>query len=132
MTPKTAGKTATPRTARSPRNGAEIPLGNHPGNTGGKPGRSGRRPTAIAVAAREICERYELLDVAARIATTAEKESDRLAAIRFLHEYGYGRPTQLVEHTGPEGGPIPLDLSRLKDRELAQLETLLARATQSN
>lgn len=32
------------KTAKSPRNGAEIPLGAHPKNTGGKKGRSGRKP----------------------------------------------------------------------------------------
>jgi hypothetical protein len=46
---KTAGKTA--RVAVSPLNGAKIPLGAHPGNTGGKPGRSGRIPSAV----REAC-----------------------------------------------------------------------------
>ena len=45
---KTAGKTAV-----SPINGAEIPLGAHPGNTGGKPGRSGRLPSAVRTAALE-------------------------------------------------------------------------------
>ena len=51
---KTVGKTAVKtaaKTARSPINGAEIPLGAHPGNSGGKPGRSGRRPSAV----REAC-----------------------------------------------------------------------------
>lgn len=35
---KTAIKTAKP----SPRSGVRLPLGNHPGNSGGKKGRSGR------------------------------------------------------------------------------------------
>lgn len=35
------------RTARSPVNGAEIPLGAHPANTGGKAGRSGRPTNEI-------------------------------------------------------------------------------------
>jgi hypothetical protein len=41
---KPAAKTAarSPGVAVSPLNGATIPLGAHPGNTGGKPGRSGR------------------------------------------------------------------------------------------
>ncbi len=38
-------------TARSPLNGAEIPLGAHPRNTGGTKGRSGRPPSVI----RERC-----------------------------------------------------------------------------
>jgi hypothetical protein len=36
-------KTAV-KTAVSPLSGGRIPLGAHPGNTGGKKGRSGRRP----------------------------------------------------------------------------------------
>lgn len=41
--PKTATKYAKP----SPRSGVSLPLGAHPGNTGGKKGRSGRRPEAF-------------------------------------------------------------------------------------
>ena len=40
---KTATKTARP----SPKNGNRLPLGAHPGNTGGKKGRSGRKPDAF-------------------------------------------------------------------------------------
>lgn len=40
MTDKTAPKTAP----LPPTGGARLPLGNHPGNTGGKKGRSGRHP----------------------------------------------------------------------------------------
>ena len=39
--------------AVSPVNGAEIPLGNHPGNTGGKKGRSGRPPSELRRLMRE-------------------------------------------------------------------------------
>ena len=49
--PKTATKTA--KVAVSPINGAEIPLGAHPGNTGGKKGRSGRPPSELRRLMRE-------------------------------------------------------------------------------
>lgn len=40
----------------------------------------------------------------------------------------YRQPTR-VEHSGPNGGPIPLyDLSKLSDEELAQLEHLTGKA----
>jgi hypothetical protein len=42
-TRKTAKNTAKP----SPRNGQALPLGDHPANTGGKPGRSGRPSKAF-------------------------------------------------------------------------------------
>ncbi|MDB4893566.1 MAG: hypothetical protein JWL61_5421 [Gemmatimonadetes bacterium] len=35
-------------------NGAQIPLGAHPGNTGGKPGRSGRPPNELREAFRSV------------------------------------------------------------------------------
>ena len=42
--------------AVSPLNGAEIPLGNHPGNTGGKKGRSGRPSSELRRLMREGAE----------------------------------------------------------------------------
>lgn len=47
MSEKTAAKTAA-----SPLNGSRIPLGAHDGNTGGKKGRSGRKPDWL----REFCD----------------------------------------------------------------------------
>lgn len=44
--PKTAPKTALLAPA-PPQGGAQLPLGNHPGNTGGKVGRSGRKTDAL-------------------------------------------------------------------------------------
>lgn len=53
---KTAGKTAgnVAKVAISPLNGAQIPLGAHPDNTGGKPGRSGRPPNELREAFRSV------------------------------------------------------------------------------
>jgi hypothetical protein len=45
---KTAIKTAKP----SPRSGVALPLGAHPGNTGGKKGRSGRPPNWL----KDFCD----------------------------------------------------------------------------
>lgn len=46
---KTAKKTAKP----SGRNGNVLPVGDHPGNTGGKKGRSGRKPNWL----KEWCDK---------------------------------------------------------------------------
>lgn len=109
-------KTA-PKTARRPANGGPaLPLGNHPGNTGGKPGRSGRRPSAVAELAQNMVDQYRLVEVVARIAagdleeewydnegevhSSSTKNSDRIAAVKLLLAYGYGQPTQPVEHSG--------------------------------
>ena len=94
-TPRTASKTAKP----SPRSGVALPLGAHPGNTGGKKGRSGRKPFEITAAARAIFEEHGLLGAAARIARQAEKDSDRLAAMKFLASYAFGQPREQVDVT---------------------------------
>lgn len=118
------GKTAK-KTARSPRNGAEIPLGAHPGNTGGKKGRSGRRPDVIAQLARTLLDKHRLLEIVAGIArgdieeewfdqegethSGPTKNSDRLAATRLLLEYGHGRPLPAMpaSDNGEETDVIP-------------------------
>ena len=106
------------KTAISPRSGAEIPVGAHPGNTGGKKGRSGRRPDTIKQLARTILDQNRLLEVVGQIALGRIGESwlgsdddvhydetrnaDRINAVRLLLAYGYGQPTQVqqVEHSG--------------------------------
>ena len=54
------------------------------------------------------------------IATGAEKDSDRIAAVKVLNEmHGYNAPTKL-EHTGKDGGPIRTQTAGdLTDEELA-------------
>ena len=76
-------------TARSPLNGAEIPLGAHPRNTGGKKGRSGRPPSAI----RERCvgsfeERVSILEEI--IDDPKSRAADRIRAMDLLGKYGLG------------------------------------------
>ena len=92
---KTAKKTAKP----SPRSGVALPVGNHLGNTGGKKGRSGRKAFEITEAARVIFEEHKLLDAAANIAVTSERDSDRLAAMRFIASYAFGQPHEQVDVT---------------------------------
>ena len=104
------------KTAKSPINGAEIPLGAHPGNTGGKPGRSGRPPSVV----RDVCslrfeERVPLLaNIADGTAPLSERcpqcgyegadaglgtveTRDRLRAIDMLGKYGLGERSEFSE-----------------------------------
>lgn len=118
------GKRTSARTARKTaigRNGNEIPLGAHPGNTGGKKGRSGRRPDAIRELARSLTDEHRLLEVVCGIARGRIGESwfdnegkehaeptrnaDRINAVKLLLAYGWGQPTQVheVEHSGTIG-----------------------------
>jgi hypothetical protein len=59
----------------------------------------------------------------------------RIKAARELLDRAYGRARMALEHTGSEGGPIELkgaagvDLRRLSDGELKELEGLLRRAS---
>ena len=66
---KTASKTASPRFAPAPpQGGAQLPLGAHPQNTGGKKGRSGRRPSELREALRKGIDRHGINLVADTLA----------------------------------------------------------------
>lgn len=98
---KTAMRTAKP----SPRNGNRLPLGNHPGNTGGKPGRSGRRPSEVTAMCQRLVHDHNLLEtvVLAIAQDPNASRSERIAATRLLLEYGEGKPVMRQELSGPEG-----------------------------
>ncbi len=87
-------------TARSPLNGAEIPLGAHSRNTGGKRGRSGRPPSAI----RDLCrmsfeERVTALTQI--IDDPKSRDADKIRAMDLLGKYGIGvlNEVQEAQHT---------------------------------
>ncbi len=75
--------------AVSPVNGARIPLGAHPHNTGGKPGRSGRRQDwmheACARAVRQ--EGVPLLRRILRGKVAGATVADRMRAVELLAKY---------------------------------------------
>lgn len=96
---KTAGKTAK-KTAKpvqlakpSPRSGVQLPVGAHPGNTGGKAERSGRPPSEIRERLRgSFDQRVVVLEqIADDLKGTA---ADRTRAIELMARYGLGQ-----EHT---------------------------------
>lgn len=89
--PKTAKKTAKP----SPRNGNRLPLGNHPGNTGGKKGRSGRKPLAFKQFASSLAQDPTFQDSLKRAAQAGD-----VSAIKLVIQYAEGLPPQKVEHSG--------------------------------
>lgn len=85
---------------RSPINGALMPLGAHPGNTGGKKGRSGRPPSVIRERCRGSFEKR--IKVLEEIADDPETSpADRIRAIDLLARYGLGTQQQV---SGAEGG----------------------------
>ena len=54
-------------------------------------------------------------------------QSERMAAVSFLHGSAYSKPPQQVEIT-PVAPPPMIDYSKLSDAELDQLEQLHAKA----
>ena len=80
----------------SPRSGAEVPTGAHPQNTGGKPGRSGRKSIAFKTACAGIVNDNVLPKVREYIkAHDLGDPGWRWAAEQMLN-YGLGKPTQRI------------------------------------
>ena len=96
-------KTAT-KTARSPVNGAEIPLGAHPGNTGGKKGRSGRTPDEFKRMCQELASSESVRSNVLKIlASPADYPGLYVGALKWATEHGYGKPTETMKIDAPEG-----------------------------
>lgn len=98
--PKTGKKTAT-----SPRSGATIPTGAHPGNTGGKKGRSGRKPEAFRALCRALVSSQAVLDAARSVLSNPDHPA-WTGALKWATENGYGKAPQPI--TGPDGGPVQI------------------------
>lgn len=60
---------------------------------------------------RAIAQKYtaKAMKELARLATEAESETARVAAIKEILDRGYGKSVQGVEHSGPDGAPIAID-----------------------
>jgi hypothetical protein len=105
-TQKTAGKTATP----SPLTGKALPVGAHPGNTGGKKGRSGRKPDEFKAFMRSLVS-HEDASSALHSVLVNPKHPHWVQAFKMAAEFGYGRASQPLEHTGEGGGPISVSIT---------------------
>jgi hypothetical protein len=55
----------------------------------------------------------------ARLATNAASEQARVGAIKELLDRGWGKPKQDVEHSGPEDGSIPVEITFTLDNAAA-------------
>ena len=75
----------------------------------GKSGNPGGRPAALAEVKALAREQTEA-NIAALVAVRDNPDSPaaaRVSAANSLLDRGWGRPTQALEHSGPDGGPIP-------------------------
>lgn len=92
-------KTA-PKTAPLPPNGgARLPLGNHPGNTGGKKGRSGRKPEAFTRFLARL-RRDPALHDALKQAAGDPNSRGFSSALKVLSDYDKDKPAEKREHSG--------------------------------
>lgn len=92
---KTASKSAKP----SPRSGVRLPLGAHPGNTGGKKGRSGRRPEAFKNFLAKL-RRDPRLHASLEQAIANPESRGFSSALKLLTEYDDDKPVEKKELSG--------------------------------
>lgn len=112
-TAKKTGKAGGAKVAVSPRNGAQMPTGAHPGNTGGKKGRSGR-PTAAFKNAIQMVRDDPKLIKAIELAAFNPESKGFSSALKVITDYDPEKPAQR----------IMVDSGRLKamsDDELAAI-----------
>lgn len=87
---KTGKKSGGQAMMVSPINGAQTPTGAHPKNTGGKKGRSGRRPFAFTLFAQDVLESAKTKK-AIRTAAANPETPGFPSLIKGLYAIGAGR-----------------------------------------
>lgn len=96
------GKKTAKKTATSPRNGAVIPLGAHAGNTGGKKGRSGRKPLAFVAECDRLADSAVLPKVEAYLAKGRPDDPAWRWCAEYVSRYTKTEPKR-VELANAEG-----------------------------
>lgn len=90
---KTARKTAE---CVSGTNGNRLEPGNHPKNTGGKKGRSGRKPEEFRAWCRSLVEgKAHVAEIKAVLCDRAHPHFAKIATL--FYGYGYGQPTATLD-----------------------------------
>jgi hypothetical protein len=86
----------------------------------GQSGNPGGRPKGLAAYIRDTCDLADMVafwrmvaydtdaNVKAKLGCRqAPTWRERMAAVAELADRGYGRPVQALEHSGPDGEPLP-------------------------
>lgn len=81
-----------------------------PGNSGGKAGRSGRKPHAFVEACGRIVDNVVLPKVRSYLAAHSPADAGWRWCADKLMDYGKGKPAQVIQHAGAEGGPMRFTL----------------------
>ena len=96
------------------------------GQSGNPRGRA-RTPPELTEACRRLST--DAITVLGTILRSKKhRPQDRIRAAEVLLDRGYGKATQAVELSGPEGGAIPVAITPWSDSDLAVLLERMARA----
>ena len=96
---KKPDKTATKTASRPGKSGYRLPVGAHPGNTGGKPGRSGRPPNEFKAMCADLVSSPEAQEQIRSILTNANHPAFA-SVFKAVAPYGYGQPKQDIGISG--------------------------------
>lgn len=87
--------------------------GGKKGNSGGKPGRSGRKSKAEELGLSSLLEevfglerRKAVIEKLATIAIDCPDPKAAVSAAALLLGYTFGKPTEKHEHANPDGSPL--------------------------
>lgn len=115
---KTAGKTGKP----SPLTGYALPVGAHPGNTGGKKGRSGRPPQPFKKFLAELRQNPRVQGELAR--TLKDRNAKHYAAaLRVLVDYDDELPANAQLSAEERAARVAQLLERARERAEANATT---------
>ena len=78
------------------------------GTSNNPKGRPKGTPNKSTAEIKELAQTYsaQALETLSTIMLTSENDTARIAAARELLDRGYGKPTQVMKHSGPDGGPV--------------------------
>ena len=99
------------KTAVSPLSGGRIPLGAHPGNTGGKKGRSGRKPVAFVEECERLTDAIALPKIAQYLRTAKPDDPAWRWCVEYVSKYTKSEAPKKVAHSGDAENPVRFTLT---------------------
>lgn len=71
---------------------------------------SGRKTNEVRMRAAALVEEGKILEEVQRLARFAQKDADKIAAMKLLLAYAYGQPTQPLEVGAGDGTDVTFTL----------------------